>query len=219
MYVLFEEGSDYACGYSERVKPFTTGIRVDDVSMLTKDIEEEYWVDENKGGLKWYVDKHGMPTTDKRDAKPLIKKITVNDTIDFMHYPNKFNKIDVMKHKQRYMLEHEKFNDCMMYEFNLVDFVDFDKSLNVQANDSEIRLLKDSYVVTTPIKIGDSKEFAIRVDSRDDVEFMFSYDGEHFVKAKKNNKIVDDGIDKLYVKIKNKVNHDNIVYAYQVLLK
>ena len=78
MYVLFEEGSDYACDYSERVKPFTTGIYIDDVSMLTKEISQSYYVDEENGGTKWYVDKFGMPTTDSRYVKPLQRKVELN---------------------------------------------------------------------------------------------------------------------------------------------
>lgn len=75
MYVLFDNGSDYASGYSETIKPFTTGIRIDDVSMLKKEIEEEYFVDETHGGVQWYVDKNGMPTTDAKNMKPLTKKL------------------------------------------------------------------------------------------------------------------------------------------------
>lgn len=219
MYVLFEEGSDYACGYSERVKPFTTGIQLDDVSMLTKEIKQDYWVDENKGGLKWYVDKHGMPTTDCRDAKPLQKKITINEDVDFLHNPEKFDKIDIMRHKQRYLLEHEKYTDCMMYEFNLTKFVNVEGSNNVKINNDCIELLKDGYFVTNPIEIGDNTEFTVRIDSEEDVDCLISYDGEHFAKVKKTNKIADAEVDKIYVKVKNKIDKENTIYAYQVLLK
>ena len=219
MYVLFEQGQDTACGYDSRVKPFMTGIKLDDISMLTKDIEEEYWVDENKGGLKWYVDKHGMPTTDHRDAKPLQKKISVHETIDFAHYPNKFTKLDIMKYKKQLLLDEYNCDDCYMYEFGLNKFVNRDKSKNIQILEDDIQLFQNGVLVTTPINIHNYKHFEVIVDAEEDVQIYYAYDGEHFAKSKKHNTIVDEGIDKIYLQIKNKFDGKNMVYAYHVLLK
>ena len=219
MYVLFDEGSDYASGYSERVKPFTTGIRLDDISMLTKEIDEEYYVDETHGGVKWYVDKNGMPTTDASNIQPLQKKIQVKESIDFAHYPNKFTKVDIMRHKQHILLLDSKYSDCMMYEFNLNDFVDINKSEFIQVNDSVIEVFENGFAKTKPIDATSIKEFSIIVDTEDKIECYFSYDGEHYGKAKKDNKIVDEDVTELYLGFKNKQNSTATINAYHLLMK
>ena len=218
MYVLFEEGSDYACDYSERVKPFTTGIYIDDVSMLTKEISQSYYVDEENGGTKWYVDKFGMPTTDSRHVKPLQRKVELNETVDFLHYPEKFTKIDVMKHKRKLLLSDGKYNDCMMYEFNLNNFVNLENSENYQVTDSIIELLPEGVVYTKAINVKNFKEFSLRVDSENAVECYYAYDNVHYAKVKKNNRFEDE-VETLYICFKNKVKEKNIINSYQVLLK
>jgi hypothetical protein len=159
-----------------------------------------------------------MPTTDKRKAKPLQRKIELNETIDFAHYPEKFTKIDVMKHKKRLLLKDGKFTDCMMYEFNLKNFVNQEKSENYQVSDSIIELLPSGVVYTQAINVKDFTEFSIRVDSDDTVECFYAFDDIHYAKAKKNNKI-DEEVTTLYIGIKNKSKEKNVVNAYQVLLK
>lgn len=219
MYVLFDNGSDYASGYSETIKPFTTGIRIDDVSMLKKEIEEEYFVDEKHGGVQWYVDKNGMPTTDAKNMKPLTKKIKVKETIDFAHYPDKFTKVDIMKHKQHILLLESKYDDCMMYEFNLVDFIDMNSSEKIQVNDSTIELYNGGFVKTKAIDVKDLKEFSIVIDSDDKIESYYSFDGIHYGKAKKDNKIVDEDVTELYLGFKNKQNSTATINAYHLLMK
>jgi len=219
MYVLFDEGSDNASGYSEHIKPFTTGIELNDISELTKEIDVDYLVDETEGGVEWYVDKHGMPTTDTKNIVPLTKTVTIKETIDFAHYPHKFTKVDVMKHKQRILLSESKYDNCMMYEYNLNNFVDIESSELIQVNDSIIEIFRKGFAKTKSIKIENIKEFSIKVDTEDKVDVYYSINGSNYAKAKKDNKIVDEGINEIYIGIKNREDKSAIINAYHVLYK
>ncbi len=218
MYVLFEDGSDYASGYSSVIPAFHVGIKLDDISMLQKEIEVEYFVDETVGGVKWYVDKFGMPTTDTKNIQPLEKKVKTKEIIDFAHYPNKFTKVDVMRHKQHLLLNESKYDDCMMYEYNLFEFIDADKSDVIQVNDSKIDIYKNGFAKTKAIKIENIKEFSVIVDSEDKIDVYYSLNGNNYAKAKKDNKIVDEGINEIYLGFKTKDEH-SVINAYHILYK
>lgn len=218
MYVLFDVGQENATSYSDTVKPFTTGIKVNDISGLKKEIEEISYVNKTQNGKQLYIDKFGMPTVDSRDAEPYKEKIVTKEIIDFSHYPHKFTRIDVMKYKQSLLLEEYKADECFMYEFNLNNFVDMKLSKNIQVLQDDIELFKDGYLKTKTINIKGYKNFSILVDSEDKVDCYYSYNGENFAKAKKNNVVVDE-VDTIMLGFKNKVDSNNMVYGYQLLLK
>lgn len=218
MYILFDMGQDYASSYSSEIKPFTTGIKIDDISGLTKEIEKTKYINKTKNGKQLYVDKFGMPTTDSRDAEPMQEKVVAKETIDFAHYPNEFNKIDVMKYKQKFLMEENKADKVLMYEFDIYKFIDKEKSENIQLLQDDVELFQKGFLKTNPISIDGYKTFSILVDSEDKVESYYSYDGENYVKAKKSNPIVDN-VKEIYIGFKNKLESDNMVYGYQILLK
>lgn len=218
MYILFDIGQENATSYSDTVKPFTTGIKVNDISDLKKEIEEISYVNKTQNGKQLYIDKFGMPTVDSRDAEPYKEKIVTKEIIDFSHYPHKFTRIDVMKYKQSLLLEEYKADECFMYEFNLNNFVDMKLSQNIQVLQDDVELFKNGYLKTKAINIKGYKNFSILVDSKDKVDCYYSYNGENFAKAKKNNVIVDEA-DTIMLGFKNKVDNDNMVYGYQLLLK
>lgn len=218
MYILFDIGQDNATAYSDTVKPFTTGIKVYDISGLKKEIEEVSYINKTQNGKQLYIDKFGMPTTDSRDAELYKEKVITKEVIDFSHYPHKFTRIDVMKYKQSLLLEEYKADECFMYEFNLNNFVDMKLSKNIQVLQDDIELFKDGYLKTKTINIKGYKNFSILVDSEDKVDCYYSYNGENFAKAKKNNVVVDE-VDTITLGFKNKVDSNNMVYGYQLLLK
>lgn len=111
MYILFDIGQENATSYSDTVKPFTTGIKVNDISGLKKEIEEISYVNKTQNGKQLYIDKFGMPTVDSRDAEPYKEKVVTKEIIDFSHYPHKFTRIDVMKYKQSLLLEEYKADE------------------------------------------------------------------------------------------------------------
>ena len=218
MYVLFDVGQENATSYSDTVKPFTTGIKVNDISGLKKEIEEISYVNKTQNGKQLYIDKFGMPTVDTRDAEPYKEKVVTKEIIDFSHYPHKFTRIDVMKYKQSLLLEEYKADECFMYEFNLNNFVDMKLSQNIQVLQDDVELFKNGYLKTKAINIKGYKNFSILVDSKDKVDSYYSYNGENFAKAKKSNVIVDEA-DTIMLGFKNKVDNDNMIYGYQLLLK
>jgi hypothetical protein len=219
MYVLFEEGSNMACGVSNAIKPFTSGIYVDSVVGLEKKIKRTYWIEEKDSkGNPWYVDKNGVLTNNSKNAKPLTKNIEVNETIDIIHDPSCFSKIDVMTFKKEVMLSTIKYTDGMLFEFNMSDFVDLNNSENIDVGKHDIKIRPEGIAKTNEIKIKGAKEFSVFYDSDSELMTYYSFDGKMYYKCKKSIKNDADS-EIVYVGFKNSKDEDAILTAYQVLFK
>lgn len=219
MFALFEDGSNYATGYSDTIPAFTTGIVLENADKLTKQVESTYWVDENdENGNQWYVDKNGVLTTEQKNNKPLKRKVVVNETIDFVRYPQQFNKIEIMKFKKEQLLNDSNFDDCMMYEFNMDNFMDVENSTNVDLGRSDVKIKVGGMARTCAIKIAGATALTIIYEASDDLELHYSFDGKTFSKNKKNIKNADNNTT-LYVLFKNSIDKDIVLYNYQILFK
>lgn len=217
MYVLFNVNSDYACGCSDTIKPFTTGIYLNNVDDLSKQVVNDYYVEEtDNSGNKLYLDKNGIVTKTRKYNTVLKKAVSINETIDFLRYPDKFTKIEVMQYKKNKLLLDSKYNDCRMYEFNISNFIDIDNSSNFDIGINDIKMHPDSIVKINGIKIDNVKEFSINVNSSNDILIYYSFDNNAFYKAKKNIKN-DNNNTMFYLEFKNNTKNDIIIYDYQIL--
>lgn len=219
MYVLFEEGCDLACGVAKTVKPFTSGIYLDSVIGLEKNVKHTYWVDEtDEKGNPWYVDKNGVLTNKSKNAKPLTKSIDVNEIVDISHEPNSFSKIDVMRFKKETMLATTKYTDGMFFEFNMSDFIDVDNSENIDVGLHNIKIRKDGIAKTKEIKIAGAKTLSVFADYEGNLDLYYSFDGKTYYKCKKT--ITNDSdSDVIFIGFKNSKEDESVLTAYQVLFK
>jgi hypothetical protein len=219
MYVLFEEGSDMACGVSNVIKPFTSGIYVDSVIGLEKKIKRTYWVEEkDKKGNPWYVDKNGVLTNNNKNAEPLTRNIEIEETVDVSHDPSCFSKVDVMKFKKEILLSTTKYTDGKLFEFNMDNFIDLSNSENIDMGKHDIKIRPEGIAKTNGIDIKNSKEISVLYDSENDLDTYYSFDGKMYYKCKKSIKN-DSNSEVVYIGFKNSKQEDATLNAYQILFK
>lgn len=217
VFVLFNDGQENASLYSDTVKAFTNGIYLDDISGLKKTVKRKYWIGREEDE-QWYVDKHGVLTNKSKNAKPLTKYTIIEEEIDFAHHPEEFTKIDVMKYKQGLILQDTKYNDCMMYEFDMYNFIDMESSEYFDSGKNKIKIRPNGIVKTLSIDMKNAKEFNVSYDANGSLDVFYSFDGKKYNKLKKNNKN-EKNHSSIYIAFKNSSKDAIKLYAYQVLLK
>ena len=219
MYVLFQQMKPqdinaFSIGCSEYVPEFNYGVHFDDLSELQK-IEEtkisQQMRDSNDNLL--YIDKNGVISTNFLLGKPLIKESIVSNIIDFKSYPEKFTLKDIMLCKKQYFLN-KGYDECYMYEFNLFDFINLDTSTNYDASINTIKLKKRSVLDLKPLTFN-YKTMEVRIHSLYPISVHYGFENKNF---KKGN-VIQLKNKPLYLKFKNTVEQDNILYDYQLLLK
>jgi len=219
VYILFPQEipqniKTSSVGCSEYIPEFHYGVYFEDMSQLKKieevTIEKQ---EKNENNELLYIDKNGIISTNKILGKPLIKKSTQSNVIDFLSYPEKFTLEDIMLCKKQYFLN-RGYDECYIYEFNIFNFIDLENSTNYDAGINNIKLKKNSVLDVKPLKF-DYSLLEVKIHSLYPISVHYGFENKNFKKGNSinlKNKV-------LYLKFKNTVDKDNILYDYQLLLR
>ena len=200
-------------GCSQYIPAFTYGVYFEDLSQLQKiDWQEQHYMS--------YTDKNGVLMTSNSSIlnSPILnssisRSSTTGNIVSFNNYPHKFTLKDVLLCKKQLFLN-KGYDECLIYEFNLRNFINLETSSNYDAGINDITLRKNSILDLQPLTLK-YKTAKVITHSLFPMSVYYSFDNKNF---KKNDNIKFSHAP-LYLKFKNEENATNILYDYMLLLK
>ena len=218
MYILFDNNSEFSIGCSDELKPFTYGVYIDNVNDFVKQENLLLYVDvKNDNGDQLYIDKNNIITTNSKNNNKLLNTITSNNAINFSQYPNKFSLDEVLNYKKKCLLRDSEYSFCNIFEYDMEQFINIDKSENFDIGKNDIKLRFKANVKTNKIDINkDSKNIKINLHSDNDVKIYYSFDGDAFKKTS-TNIIKNNNSNTLFLLFKNNNDNDCIIFDYSIL--
>jgi hypothetical protein len=156
-----------------------------------------------------------------KNVTPITETTTKTEMIKFLNNMSEFNLDDILLNKKEQIIQSVGFENCLLFEINLQDNIDLEYSEHKADTGLKIiRILPKGQVKLKPISLGNKVQHAkIELESSNDVNIKFSFDGQEYYDHDKNVLISNlEGFDTLHLILTNDGEDNSIdIESYHIL--